>query len=93
MIKTDGSNNVLILVEELDNITRDTQQPCGKNAIIKDNHHKKLTEKLKRTDVIIKEEPTDEEMPLDENGPEELNGCSTIFNVMIVKNLFLRNKT
>ena len=39
MIKTDESNNVLILVEELDNTTRDTKQPCGKIAIIKYNHH------------------------------------------------------
>ena len=31
----------------------------GENAIIKDNHHKKLAEKLKHTDVVIKEEPTD----------------------------------
>ena len=43
--------------------------------------------------IIEDEESNDEEMPLDENGPEELNGCSTIFNVMFVKNLFLRNKT
>ena len=88
--------NILHAERNLENGNRclpNSQISNGENAIIKDNHHKKLAEKLKHTDVVIKEEPTDEEMPLDENGPEELNGCSTIFNVMIVKNLFLRNKT
>ena len=55
--------------------------------------HFRLMFRLPMAVVVIKEEPADEEMPLDENGPEELNGCGTIFNVMIVKNLFLRNKT